>query len=241
MKTKQLLLPLLAVLWLPSCDNGITGPRVRGTGPSETETRTLSSFNRIELKVDGEVIITQGPQQEVRVEAQRNILDVLETEISGNELEIEYGNVNVRDHDPVKVYVTVPALTEVHVSGSGKIRSAAPWSAEKFEVKVSGSGEADISFTQITSLRTDVSGSGEVRLAGASQSHNISISGSGRVAAYDLNTQDSYVSISGSGRSYVLATRTLNADISGSGSVYYRGTPAVNSRISGSGKVIVGG
>jgi hypothetical protein len=238
MKTNLLSLMLSSALLLTACDNSITGPRVRGTGPTETEERTLSSFNRVELKIDGEVILTQGPQQQVRVEAQRNILEVLETEISGNELQIEYSRVNVRDHDPIKVYITVPSLSEVQVSGSGKVRSGSPWSASSFEVKVSGSGNAELDFAQVTGLRTNVSGSGEVKLSGVAQSHSINISGSGRLAAYELNTQDTDVSISGSGRSYVLASRNLSADISGSGSVYYRGEPKVNTRISGSGKVI---
>ena len=240
MKTNWLLFLLSAVLLLPACskENDFNYPRVRGTGPTESETRPLTSFSRVDLKIDAEVILTQGSPQQVRVEAQRNVLDVLETELNGDELQIKFGRVNVRDHEPIKVYVTVPTLTEVQLSGSGKIRSSTPWTAESFEVKVSGSGEVNLNFAQVTGLRTNVSGSGEVRLSGTGQNHNLNISGSGRIAAYDLNTQDTYVAISGSGRSYVRATRTLSADINGSGSVYYKGNPTVSTRISGSGKVL---
>ncbi|UOQ68712.1 head GIN domain-containing protein [Hymenobacter volaticus] len=240
MKTNWLLFPLLAVLALTSCDNehNIIGPRVRGTGPTESEIRTLDNFNRVDLKMDAEVILTQGSPQQVRVEAQRNVLDVLETELNGDELQLEFGRVNVRDHDPIKIYITVPNLTEVQLSGSGKIRSSTPWSASTCEVKVSGSGSVAMDFTQATSLRTNVSGSGEAQVKGISQSHNINISGSGQVKATDLSTQDTYVAITGSGRSYVRAERTLSAEISGSGSVYYKGSPTINTRITGSGRVL---
>jgi hypothetical protein len=103
---------------------------------------------------------------------------------------------------------------------------------------VSGSGEANLNLAQVEALRTNVSGSGEIKLSGSAPSHNVNISGSGRVSAYELATQDSYVAISGSGRSYVRAARTLNADIAGSGFIYYRGNPIVSSRVSGSGKVL---
>jgi hypothetical protein len=182
--------------------------------------------------------LTQGSPQQVRVEAQRNVLDVLETELNGDELQLEFGRVNVRDHDPIKIYITVPNLTEVQLSGSGKIRSNTPWSANSCEVKVSGSGSVAMDFTQATSLRTNVSGSGEAQVKGISQSHNINISGSGQVKATDLSTQDTYVAITGSGRSYVRAERTLSAEISGSGSVYYKGSPTINTRITGSGRVL---
>jgi hypothetical protein len=237
MKTYWLLL-LFALL--SACDNDITGPRVRGTGPTESEVRTVNSFNRIDLKINAEVVVTQGSPQQVRVEAQRNVLDVLETELNGDELQIEFGKVNIRDHDPIKVYITTPNLTEVQLSGSGKIRSGAPLNTPTCVVDVSGSGEVELNFAQATSLRTNLSGSGEMRLSGISQSHNSSTSGSGRISAYNLATQDTYASITGSGRTYVQVSRTLNAEISGSGTVYYRGNPTVSTRITGSGRVLAG-
>ncbi|GAB2949228.1 head GIN domain-containing protein [Hymenobacter coalescens] len=235
-----LLFPALLLTAGCSHEGDSFGPRVRGTGPTQTEKRAVANFNRVELKIDAEVILTQGPQREVHIEAQRNILDVLETELSGDELQIEYGHARVVGHDPIKVYITTPSLSEVEVSGSGKMRTATPWSAASFRVAVSGSGEADINVTAVDGLRTNVSGSGEVKLGGTAASNTINISGSGKVSAYDLSTQDTYASISGSGKAYVRAARTLSAEISGSGTVYYRGTPTVTTRISGSGKVLTG-
>ncbi|WP_400192378.1 head GIN domain-containing protein [Hymenobacter sp. B81] len=243
MKTSLFALLLPATLVLASCNrdgDDAFGPRVRGTGPTQSETRTLSNFSRVELKIDAEVILTQGPQQQVRIEAQRNILDVLETELNGDQLEIEFGRVNVRSHDPIKVYLTVPSLTEAQVNGSGSLRTVTPLTADQFRVAVSGSGKADLYFASVNSLRSSISGSGDILLAGTAPAHTSSISGSGQVKAYELSTQDTYVSISGSGKSYVQAARTLNAEISGSGTVYYRGTPVVTTRISGSGKVLTG-
>ncbi|SFQ83207.1 head GIN domain-containing protein [Hymenobacter arizonensis] len=240
MKKLLSLLALPAVLLAPACSNDgdIFGPSLRGTGPTQSEVRTLSTFERLELKIDAEVIVSQGSPQQVRVEAQRNILDVLETEMNGDKLEVEYGRVNVRGHDPIRIYITVPTLRELEVSGSGKASSATPFTATNFQASVSGSGELNLNFAQVDALRTTVSGSGEAKMSGNAPSHNVNISGSGRVSAYDLTTLDTYVGISGSGRSYVRAARTLNADITGSGSVYYKGNPTVSSRIAGSGRVL---
>ncbi|WP_303309583.1 head GIN domain-containing protein [Hymenobacter sp. BT730] len=237
MKNSWLLLPLLSTLVFTSCDNDISGPRIHGTGPTVAEVRTLNSFKRVELSIDAEVVLTQGSPQQVRVEAQRNVLDVLETEIDGSELQIEFGHVNVRRHDPIKVYITVPELTEVQLSGTGKIRSDAPLTTSNCKVEVSGTGVADLNFAQVTELQTTLTGSGEIRLSGSGQSHKCSSSGSGQVSAYDFKTQDTNVSITGSGQSYVQASHHLNVEITGSGNVFYKGSPMVNTRITGSGRV----
>lgn len=241
MKTRKItwLLPFLAAFFLltSSCDD-LDGPRVRGIGPTESETRSVNSFSRIDLETDADVILTQGSSQQVRVEAQRNILNVLKTEVNGDELRIDFDRVNILGHDPIKVYITVPALTQVRVSGSSHVWSTTPWTAASCAIDLAGSGRVELPFAQATGLRTTISGSGEVRLSGTAQNHNITISGSGQVAAYDLAAQDTHVSISGSGRSYVHTARTLSTDISGSGSVHYKGNPTVSTRISGSGRVL---
>ncbi|QDA59688.1 head GIN domain-containing protein [Hymenobacter jejuensis] len=238
MKRLALLLTFVPALLFSACNNDVIAPRVRGVGPTESQTRTVNNFTELDLKIDADVYLTQGPQQEVRIEAQRNILDVLETEITGNKLEIEYGHYNVRSHSPIKIYITVPTLSEANVSGSGKVRSSTAWTAPSLKLDVAGSGKIDMQLQQVEGLRSHISGSGKISLRGAAQSHTSSISGSGDVDAFDLITQDTYVSISGSGKNHLYASRTLTADISGSGSVYYRGNPTVNSRISGSGKVL---
>jgi hypothetical protein len=183
MKKLLSLLAIPAVLLTACSDKGDAfGPSVRGTGPTESEVRTLNNFSRLNLKIDAEVFVTQGSPQQVRVEAQRNILNVLETELTNDKLEIEYGRYNVRGHDPIRIYVTVPSLTELEVSGSGKMSSTAPLTATNCRVDVSGSGEANLNFAQVDALRTSVAGSGEVKLSGNAPSHNVNISGSGRVA-----------------------------------------------------------
>ena len=230
--------PLLAAALLTACNNEMAGPRVRGTGPTETETRTLNDFSQVALLIDAEVVLTQGSPQQVRVEAQRNVLNVLKTQLTGDELQLKFSRANVVDHTPIKVYLTLPTLTQVQVTGSGHIRSATPFTAASCEVQVSGSGRAELAFAQVAGLRTTVSGSGDVHLSGAAQSHDIRLSGSGEVDAYNLTAQNTDVSLSGSGRCYVRTARTLNANISGSGSVHYKGQPTVSTRISGSGRVL---
>jgi hypothetical protein len=232
-----LLLTLPAAL-LSSCGKNGLNPTVRGEGPSVTETRSTGAFSRVELATDAEVTLTEGPQQEVRVEAQRNILDVLDTDVSGGKLRVETGRYNLRSHEPIRVFITVPSLAEVRLSSNGSIRSTSAWDAGSFKVEDTGSGSIDLALGQVSSLNTRISGSGSVTLHGAAQQHEARLTGSGELQSYDLNTNITEVEATGSGRSYVRVADRLTVKLTGSGSVHYKGTPATFMHATGSGRVV---
>ncbi|WP_400192381.1 head GIN domain-containing protein [Hymenobacter sp. B81] len=239
MKT-HLLLALLTAgsLSLVGCSKDGPNATIRGEGPSVTETRTTGSFSRVEVATDAEVTISQGPQQEVRVEAQRNILDVLETEASGGRLRIETGRYNLRSHTPIKVFVTVPSLTEARLSSNGRILSTAAWNASSFRVEDTGSGSIELALGQVQNLTTSITGSGSVSLSGAADAHTARLTGSGELQSYGLQTATTDLEATGSGRSYVRVATRLTAKLTGSGSAYYKGTPAVAAQTTGSGRVV---
>ncbi|PJJ48778.1 head GIN domain-containing protein [Hymenobacter chitinivorans] len=224
---------------MTSCDcDDIFPDKVSGNGPVVAENRTVASFSRLELSIDAEVYLTQGPSRTVRVEAQQNILDVLQTNVNGERLAISYGRATVRRHEPVRVYVTTPDLSSVAVSGSGSVVGQTAWRVDNLGLSLSGSGGIDLGVLGAQSLRTDISGSGAVRLSGDAARHELHLSGSGAVEAYPLTTAAAEVSISGSGGAHLTVTRTLQATISGSGKVYYKGQPALTVHTSGSGRVV---
>ncbi|MBG8553331.1 head GIN domain-containing protein [Hymenobacter guriensis] len=230
------LLPLTVLL--ASCHNDLMGPTVRGSGPMTSENRSIRDFTELELPIDAEVYLTQGLTQEVRVEAQRNILDVLETDVEGNRLHIDFGRTTVRKHDRIRVYLTTPTLSRVILAGSGRIESTNTWLLPRLEVSISGSGSTDLACEQATAVATTISGSGRANWRGNAARHEISISGSGQVNSYDLDTDAVDVDLVGSGRARVSATEKLDVRISGSGNVYYKGEPSINTQISGSGRVL---
>ena len=67
--------------------------------------------------------------------------------------------------------------------------------------------------------------------------HLSTISGSGKIRAYDLLSAETNIRISGSGNAELSVADYLKAKVSGSGKVRYKGNPTVDVDISGSGKV----
>ncbi len=213
----HLLITALSVLNL-ACENN--GPTVRGSGPVVTRTLDLDDIRGFVVSGSQNVVVTQGSPQEIVVEGQANLIDILSTRVRDGIWEVRFTE-NTRGTEDFTVFVTVPDIDQINVSGSGNI---------------SGDGDLNLDVLSIA-----VSGSGNVSLAGSVDEQTIVVSGSGEVSNYSLSSRQTTATVSGSGEVRVTATEVLNATVSGSGDIRYRGNPAtVNQSVSGSGQVTEG-
>jgi len=250
MKTLRLLLlaVLPALLLLPSFRPAYLASR---------EVRQISAFTGLKLAGSPKVILRQGSPQKVELEGDPADLARIETVVSSGQLRIGVKNTNNRNNSdsdggildkligssdnyrmgPVTVYVTMPEIKALSVSGSGSIKAAEAIKANDLDLAVSGSGSLNLAQVQSAAISSAISGSGSITIMGAAPRHDIRISGSGNVQSADLRAQDSKVSISGSGNCRVNATKTLDARIAGSGNIYVSGNPQINSSVAGSGRV----
>lgn len=238
---KRLLLPLLLLVGplLGACEcDDIFPDSVKGEGAAVSEDRSTAAFSGVRLAIDADVYLSQGSVQSIRVEAQRNVLDVLQTEVRDNQLCLGFGRTTVRRHDPIRVYLTMPTLTSVEVAGSGRVVGQGPLNTQDLRLDVAGSGSVALPQLTVRDLRTTLSGSGDMQLGGTARRQQLTISGSGKLDGFALALNTAEVNINGSGGAELSVAETLQATISGSGVVYYRGRPAVTSRISGSGRVV---
>ncbi|MDZ4682750.1 MAG: head GIN domain-containing protein [Saprospiraceae bacterium] len=193
------------------------GNGIKGEGPVVKKEISLSAIEGIGLGISGTVYLTQGSSQKIVIEAQQNIIDNIKKEVKNGSWNINYQK-NVKGHDGVKIYVTLPNVKSLSIGGSGKIIG-------------------QNSFDDIDNLAISIGGSGSIELAGKAKDLNISIGGSGKVKTGNLKAENCKVSIGGSGDCYVEVSESLKASIAGSGDVYYKGRPKVNSSIAGSGRV----
>jgi hypothetical protein len=214
--------------------------KVSGDGPVVNETRNISNFDGLDLRVAADVYFKQDANFKVEISAQRNILEVMETYVSNNKLVIKFRNdVRVRTHDPIIVQISAPSSSSFRLSGSGSISVTGALSPSSMELDISGSG--NITIPQLTTgyLDARISGSGNININnGSATQQKLRISGSGSMDLVNILSEKADIETSGSGDIKVNATKFLDVKISGSGSVYYRNNPIINFSISGSGKVI---
>ncbi|MES0342003.1 MAG: head GIN domain-containing protein [Candidatus Humimicrobiaceae bacterium] len=230
------LVALIGILAVAAASCKWTIGVVRGSGDIESEEREVSGFNEIQLTGIGNLIIEQGDEEGLVVEADDNIIGLIETEVRGDALHIGFKRgVNVVPTTNIKFYLKVKDLDRIDLSGLGDI-DCDKFETDDIEFNLSGSGDIDFEIAA-ESIETNVSGLGDINLSGKVDSHRVQISGSGKYDAEELESKDCEVEISGLGSATVNASDDLDIEINGVGNVYYKGDPHVSQHISGLGRI----
>jgi carbon monoxide dehydrogenase subunit G len=220
-----------------------------GSGTALTEMRTLESFEAISVSGAMDVVVRQGAQQSVQVQADDNLLPLLETVVesgrNGATLQVRWkrngggswwSGQNIYPRTKVVVTVVVPKLSALGLAGSGDLRVES-FQTPSLQLSVAGSGDARLDGLTTDELGVRVSGSGDVSGRGKAGTVKINIAGSGDVRLSEMRADDVSVSIAGSGDAAVNAQKALSVSIAGSGDVRYSGDAQVKSSVAGSGTV----
>lgn len=233
------------------------GPMVEGSGNVTSETRQVSGFDQVNLAGIGDLYVTQGDAESLRIEAEDNLIPYITSEVQGHVLEIGFKHmVSVWPHRPVKFYLTLKDVSALRVSGSGNIQSerlaakdlqltisgSGNITVGQLDVKslsntVSGSGNLRVNTVQADSVKTTISGSGTCVLSGETADQSAQVTGSGDYKAFDLQSQTASLNLSGSGNAQTWVTKDLDIRVVGSGNVKYYGAPTVSQQVVGSGNV----
>jgi len=210
---------------------------------AEEEERDVPSFSEISLRIPGQLHLKQGNNQSINIEAKSSTLEDIIVEVKDRQLIIRFPNRNLffGNFNPGKIdiYVTVPEIDGLYVSGSGDIIAEGEIETRILDLAVSGSGDIKIRDLKTDRVKASISGSGDILIddGGVADDFSANISGSGSINAEDFEANDVSVHIAGSGGCSITAERSLKARIAGSGNVYYNGNPDIDSSVAGSGRV----
>ncbi|MCB0616860.1 MAG: DUF2807 domain-containing protein [Phaeodactylibacter sp.] len=217
-------------------ESGSFSPCLEGEGQIETSKIEVPPFTGIEIRSDIEVILSQGPVQEVEAKGYPNLLDELILEVDGQDLEIRSRRCLSSGSRP-QLFITIPQLDRIVNSSMASISSDNTFVITNLEATASGSGDIDIAVISDV-VKANLSGSGNLRLEGEAATLNIKITGSGDFRGFGLASLSANAFISGSGDAEAFVQDFLEASISGSGDVFYKGNPFLEVRLTGTGKVI---
>ena len=233
MKTRIfLILITIGTLFLTSCFINC----VTGSGDVGSEERNVEAFNAIDLSGTANVYISKSRNNKVEIKTDDNIMPLVETYVKSGKLHISNKKC-ISKTTVFDIYVSMPEIEELNVSGSGQIHSDDKFKSNNVKLIVSGSGEILLNI-KANYVKSRVSGSGEIELTGKTDKQDVRISGSGEYNAFDLTSNETVVDISGSGNCEIFVEESLEAEVSGSGDVEYRGEPKiVNTEVSGSGTI----
>ncbi len=234
MKRKWVVAWLLAALLLAGC-----GPA--GSDRVVIDVRQVSGFDRVSLSSIGTMVITQGDQEALEIEAQRYVTRRILSTVRNGTLNIGFGGgtffgeaIPTRG---ITYRLTVKQLSAIAFSGAGSIRSEG-LSADRLEIRATGVGTVNIDNLEAEELDVLLGGVGAVEVAGEVGDQEVILSSVGEYRAGDLRSRSASVRLSGAGRSTLWVEDSLRVRISGLGSVEYYGQPTVDSEITGLGRLV---
>ncbi len=236
-----LVIPLAACSFSWNGDGEGSGAAASGSGT--TRTYQVAGFNGIDLRGSDDVDVRVGTGFSIRAEGPSDQLDRLRIDRDGDTLDIgrkNGTNFGWSKGAKVKVYVTLPRLTEANVSGSGNM-AVDRVEGGGFKGGIAGSGNLDIAAIQVDDAQFSIAGSGTARASGTARDLKVEIAGSGDVDGARLQAQSAKIEIAGSGSVRAIVNGPASVDMMGSGDVDLGPNSRCKTSKMGSGKVRCGG
>ncbi len=211
---------------------------VAGSGHPASVKRELAPFHELAINLAGTVEVVQGNSENVIIDADDNLLPLVETVVKFGTLSIRpVKGVGFAHGTKFRILLTVRSVDSLSLAGSIDLTSARLQSP-KLSSDIAGAGSITIQDLQCDKVSVSIAGTGRFEVRGAAKVMDVSIAGSGDVLTSHLSAQDVSVSISGSGNATVWARNSVSVSISGSGDVRYYGEGNLKGKsIVGSGRV----
>jgi putative autotransporter adhesin-like protein len=232
--TKIVMAAVVAVLFTSCNTNFASLKKVDGSGNVVTKNRNFSSdFTSISASNGLEVVIEQGANSKIEVEADDNLQEHIKTEVTEGELKI-YSDVNIRNAKSKKVFVQLAKLNSLETSSGASVTSKNILENTSIDFSSSSGSEINVKVNAST-VSCDSSSGSEIKISGKADKLDTESSSGSSIDATDLVVK-SAVADSSSGSSINLnATETITAEASSGSSVNYTTKPATLTKKTSSG------
>lgn len=218
----KIILAVILLLFTVSCNFISNG--VQGSGNVVTEQRQVSqNFTHVSVSTSLDVVIEQGNNVSVNVEADDNLQELIKTEVDGNELKV-FVDGNMGNATKAEITIQMPKIKGLSCSSSASLETKHTITADNLSLKVSSSADMMIS-VKARNITCDTGSSGDLAIEGSTNSLTVESSSSSTVNASRLTAQNVTVDASSSSSVTVNPIASLNAKASSSADVYYINRP----------------
>ncbi len=209
-------------------------PAVEGGGA----VRDVRGFDKVEISIVGEVILTQGSTESLEIAATAADLARISTVVRQGTLYISRMWPDDNPRGPITFRLSMKTISGLRTTSACSIRTDAI-TADSLSISIQSSGSVEVKALKARTLDVEMSSSGNCTLAGSVDRQSVLINSSGAYQAADLASREATLKLHSSGSATIRVSGTLSASLSSSGDVRYHGSPAtVTATTSSSGKVV---
>lgn len=224
---KTLVTLLLLIVGTTVCWSFTDQKKINGSGKVVTENRTAGTFDKIHVARSVDLFLTQGNTPSIRVEADDNLISLIQTKVEGSTLIIRLPNdIRLGTYEKMNVYVTTAMLTELEATTSADIEGQGTWNVKDIEISASTSADIELNINA-NKINAKASTSGDIELKGKAEVLTATASTSGDIKAKELVAQKVSATASTSGDISVYAEKEISYSASTSGDISYRGNPVI--------------
>jgi len=214
-----------------------TKETIYGSGNVVTEERDIDEFTGLKVSSGIDVIIRQGNEISLELEADDNLHEAIITEVVDNTLKI-YTRKNIRKARSKKVFLVYEDLNRIRISSAGDVTGENTLQTDRLDIDLSSAGDLNLD-VEAENISCYISSSGDARLSGSTRVLDASLSSAGDLHAYELKAEKVDVRCSSAGDARVYASEEFNLRSSSAGSIYYKGDGRVaNSHTSSAGSIV---
>ena len=206
---------------------------------ARTEDREVPDFDAVQVASGIHANVEIGPRRPVRIEAEDEVLRLVETRVENGELQIGFKpHTSWQGDRRVTVTIQTPQLRGVAASGGSIVRATF---SRSNDADIEASGGSEIRARGVDAGRLSMSGSGgsKLNVQGRADTLRLEMSGGTQLHGQDLSVKDAEVHASGGSTGELRASGTLRGNLSGGSELHVRGAPRTKVATSGGSSVEV--
>lgn len=232
---KQPLLTISLFALILSMSVSCKNPCEKGSGKAASENRKMDAFTKINVSGNFKIVLKQGAPS-IKVTADDNLLKMIETKVSGDELKISIEK-NICDAGTLEIDITNPDFQAVKSSGALDLSTDGKLNIKDFDMELAGVSKINLDLTA-ANVKTLANGKADIELKGQATSNNVILNGSTNLNALDFIVANYHIETRGVAHCKINVLSELTVNISGAGGVEYKGNPAkINNENSGASSI----
>lgn len=227
---------LLLGLLITSCNFDINlGEGKKGNGVIANDTRAITeNFDRVSASEGLDVFITQADEFDISIEADENIIDLIQTDIKNGRLKI-HAKENI-GRATKKIFVSMPVIAGLSSSSGADLETKSIIKADDIKLDASSGSDLVVSLTA-SSVDASSSSGADIKISGETEDLIADASSGADIDARNLKTKNCDADASSGAGIRVDVSEKLVADASSGGDITYSGNAEVTKNKSVSGSV----
>lgn len=199
----------------------VTGLLAATPARAEPQHRHLGGFDRVELRTAARVVIRQGDEDAILVEALPAMLPLIGTRVENDTLQV--ADEPGAGTQPGEVLITLRRLRGLTASGVTQVVAEG---LSGRELSITGGGASAMTLRQLdlSRLRVALGGGSQLLVSGRTRELTAQLGGHAGMDAADLDVDEAMVQGGGQSRATVSVRQSLSLAIAGSAVVSYYGS-----------------